>query len=364
MRRFHLLLALVCAALLRVTTTGQPAAVEDPAIRAARARQEAVKTLEVRLKRTEVVAKGGMTLKLVAHSRPPTLAPLKETSLESTSHFVFDRDKIRAESDDQNLQWGSNYTAEVTRREFVGTFDGKTTKLVYPKGIGGHRPSVGIIAEDKGSDVTWMIDAAPIALTFRGLNPMIAHPSLDHLRRVGEGVLIDGSLCREYAAKPGSKSPSRYWLDPAKDHVLRRVQEKKGARITDVQYRRDQTIGWVPVSWVTKRYGPDGDLLSTTTVEVLKMAFNTPQPSEQFDLAFPPGAHVHDNRTKGLTQYLVQTDGSLRRLPNPGEEAPISEGEPRVAWFENTKWLLAGVAATLIALGLLYLRQKKRIKPK
>jgi hypothetical protein len=348
-----LLVALSAGVLLQAAADGQPAAREDPAVRAARARQEAVKTVAVRLKRTEVIAKGGLTLKLSPPMRPPMPAPLKEMTLESTTRLVLDRDKVRAESNDPRLQLLPNNTAEVTRREFLGSFDGTTTKLLFPIGIGGHGPPRGMIHKDNGRDSLGMIDAFPITMAFRGLSPVLAHPRLDQLEPTGEIAMIDGSLCLEYTPAPATKSARRFWLDTAKDHVLLRLQESRRSQITDVQYRRDKAIGWVPASWVRKQYGPDGDLLSTTTVVVQEMVFNTPQPAEQFDLAFPVGAHVDDYRPTRYKKYLVQADGNLRWLPEPGEE-------PLPPWYEGNEWLLAGVGGILLALGLAYLRQKRR----
>jgi hypothetical protein len=354
-----LFVALPCLALLRVAADGQPAAKEDPAVRAARARQEAVKTLEVRYKRTEVIVKGGLTLRLPARSRPQTPAPAEETTLESTNRLVLDRDKGRIENNDLALQRLPNNTVKVTKRGFVGSFDGITMKMLFPNRAGGMGPPLGMVTTDSDGHILGWTDTVPIEMAFRGFSSLHARPWLDQLQATGESVLIDESLCQGYKPGGAHKNVPLFWLDPVKDYVLRRMEGAKGRQITDVQYGKDKTIGWVPALWVRRHYGPEGDLLSTITIEVLEMAFNVPQPPERFDLVFPPGAYVQDNRTAGFKQYLVQADGSLRWLPRPGEEE-----EPRGAWFESTKWLLAGVAAILLVLGFAYLRQKKRIKTK
>jgi hypothetical protein len=358
MRRLLTLLAVLPSLVLfSAAAAGQPAEGEDPAVRAARMRQEAVKTLEVRFKRSEVIVKGGLTLRLPARSRPQTPAPAKETTLESTNRLVLDRDKVRFENNHLKLQRLPNNTVEVSRRGvFVGSFDGITIKMLFPHSAGGMGPPAGHVAIDTGGKILGFIDTVPIEVAYRGFRAMHARPWLDQLQATGVSTLIDGSLCQGYKPGGAHKNVPLYWLDPVKDYVFRRREQEKGRQIIDVQYRNDKTIGWVPTKWVRKEYGPEGDLLSTITIEVLEMAFNNPQPPEQFSLVFPPGAYVNDHRTAGSKQYLVQADGSLRWLPGPGEEE-----EPRGAWFEIIKWSLAGLAAILLARGFTYLWQKKRI---
>ncbi len=54
-------------------------------------------------------------------------------------------------------------------------------------------------------------------------------------------------------------------------------------------------------------------------------------------------------------ECLVQVDGSLRRLPGADEHAEELQGP----WYEGNEVLLASIAAILIALGLVYLWQKR-----
>jgi hypothetical protein len=346
---------------------GRPTAGEDPAVRAARARQGAVRTLDVRFKWTEVYRKGVFKSGVPKNSQPPI------PDLEWVNRLVLDRDKIRIEFI-QSISMPN--TGHVGKINSIGTFDGTTTKLFSPVEGGGVPSALGSIEKEPRRVIERMLGRHwPITTAFRGVSPSLFGLTIDQLDPTGASLMIDGSLCREYAPKPPDKSPPRYWLDTDKDYVLRRVQtlwnDSRVAAQLDVQYRRDPTAGWVPVSWVSKGFQQDGALFSTVTVEVLSLSVNTPQAPEQFDLTFPPGTYVADRRTDEKKAYLVQPDGSLGELPKEMKPQPLDElpkpgkaktpeGAPQGPWYKGDGWLLAGVTLILLALGLAYLWQKKR----
>jgi hypothetical protein len=373
LRLGFLLVELPAFVLLLSRAGGPPTAGEDPAVRAARIRQEAVRTLDVRFKRTEVTRKGALTSPAPARSRPPMPMPPKDMTLEWMNRLVFDRDKFRIETSQPISMPDTGY---VGKREILGSFDGTTPKLFFPHGtVESAGGPTGFIEKEPRQVIQWMVDHMPITTAFRGVSPSLFGLTVDQLEPTGARLMIDGSLCREYAPKRPPKIPSRYWLDTDKDYVLRRVlwqgKEFRVATQLDVQYRRDPTAGWVPASWTTKGFRQDGEVWFTVTVEVLSLSVNAPQAPEQFDLTFPPGTYVADHRADEKKEYFVQPDGSLGELPKEMKPQPVGElpkpgkaktpeGAPQGPWYKGDGWLLAGVTLILLALGLAYLWQKKR----
>src|SRR5262245_17568052 len=99
MLRLGFLFVELPAFVLLLSRAGSPPSTgEDPAVRAARVRQEAARTLDVRFKRTEVILKVAFTSPAPARSRPLMPMPPKDMTLEWMNRLVLDRDKFRIET--------------------------------------------------------------------------------------------------------------------------------------------------------------------------------------------------------------------------------------------------------------------------
>jgi hypothetical protein len=341
LRVVFLVVELPAFLLLLSRAGGRPSAGEDSAVRAARARQEAVRTLDVRFKVVEVIPKGALTPPTPARSRPPTPVPPKDQTSEWVYRLVLDRDKVR-------IEIGHGGTSAPK-----GTFDGTTSKLyssAWREGIPSNTSSI----EKEPRRVFQLImgNDMPITMAFRGVSSSMFGFTIDQLEPTGARMVITGSLCREYVPKRLDTSSPRYWLDTGKDYLLRRVlwhwKDSKNLRVAaqfDVQYRRDPTAGWVPASWITKGFRQNGGLHYTIMGEVLNLSINKPQAPEQFDLKFPPGTYVTDHRTDEKKEYFVQPDGSLGEIPKelipplvdrlskPGKETKAPEGAAQGPWY-------------------------------
>jgi hypothetical protein len=133
---------------------------------------------------------------------------------------------------------------------------------------------------------------------------------------------------------------------------------------TDIRYRHDATWGWLPDSWVQHAYLPNGVVLRTNRVDVLELRINEPQPAELFDITFPTGCLVLDQRESRPTDYEVQPDGSWHRVRPTDEMLRRMElaNQPQPAWYWRYKWLLAGFAVVCAGLVWQYaVRRKRRI---
>jgi hypothetical protein len=177
-------------------------------------------------------------------------------------------------------------------------------------------------------------------------------------------VTIDGAACKEFTVKGSAARTDRYWLDPARDYVIRRMQrveKQRGGQLVqqvDVAYRPHDACGRVPASWVHRHYTPAGAAGRTTTVEVLDLRLNEPQPADLFDLRFPPGTTFYDARDGKA--YRVQPDGSIGEDPiRTMEELPVAVVPFREPWYRRNRWLLIGLGAMLAALGLRYALRRR-----
>src|SRR5262249_51596856 len=144
---------------------------------------------------------------------------------------------------------------------------------------------------DGGSEV------GPLNYAFRGLRPNFTSNWLNHIKSTGQTSSIDGTACTEYAVTDaGSDSGTRFWLDPTKDYVVRRIPfpRNRGERPEqmEVRYEPNKDAGWVPTSWVHTEYSKEGAVRSTTTYQVLSIRLNEPIPATEFELHFETGTLV------------------------------------------------------------------------
>jgi len=301
-------------------SVGQPGAEEHPTVKAARAREKAFKTVAVKFKITQVVAKGAASAHLPPIEKPAKAVPEKEITLESTNRLVYAGSKVRYENNHPTWLWPAGV---LIRPGIVSIFDGTLAKELFPKGVGNNvRPQGFIIVKDRGPGFVRAFDLIPLNSTFRGTDPRFTGYAAGQLKPTNRTVEIDGAKCIEFAPAPTGRQPASttaYYHDPKQGYVVRRVRSASNGRTTqqlDITYRRDKQHGWLPVSWVRTDYGPDGALLRTTRFTILDLRLNAPQAPEQFDIRFPPGTRVYDQRDNGW--YLVQPNGELREDPTGG----------------------------------------------
>jgi hypothetical protein len=343
-------------ALFLSPVAGRPAEEESPAVAAARVRQEAVKTLYVEYKRTEVIPKGYLSDFYGDLLKQKAPLPDKEFTGESINRIVIDGEKLREENN--HPLWANLYSPNGGFSEWSSVYvsDGTTVKQLYPKGNASGReqgnPWGGISSKPR-LELPFVM--SPIKMAFRGLS----HPNyISRMKPTGNILPIDWAPCPEYAIT-SSTGTDHFWLDPEKDYVMRR---RKWANMQiDIRYRRDDTWGWVPESWVQNAYWLNGVLQSTNRVDVLDMRINEPQPAELFDIEFPPGCVVQDGRTTSPKVYRVLPDGNMHEVSErTGEPLPKTKVQPAGAWYWRYRWLLAGAGVILAGLAWQYAVRRKR----
>jgi hypothetical protein len=358
-----LLVAVSSAALMASPAAGQVVPPNAPAVAAARARQEKGKTLEMVLKKTEVVARGAVTNRAIPSLRPEQVIPKKEMTAESRSRLVITGEKYRIENNHPSPIFP---IAKWNKTTVLAVFNGATAKMWFPQNLDGKGGRMGIVARDARIAGTGMHGLAPLRWTVRGMDPVFCHDTINKLNPSGATLAIEGAPCQECRIPPSQQITSSYWLDPKKDYVIRRFRSQSRVRVLkqiDVRYQPHAVCGWVPVSWVCKEYSPEGAVLFTSTWEVLDLRINADQPSEQFEFTFPPQTWVYDQSKD--KHYRVQADGTMRELASPNEEEVPGDStvsQPGDSWDLRNQWLLLslGLAVWFLALAYVWRRMARK----
>jgi hypothetical protein len=307
-----------------------PPTIQDPVVAAARKRQDAVKTLFLELKTTT-----------------KSSFPLNEADGEKTIRVFIDGDRVRLEQG-----WSaSRQRFESAPLQRVAVFDGTLEKcLIFDESA----PRGEVDDEHSLPE--------PIRILYRGLSQGTGYCRLDHFSRTGKSTIIDGSTCREYAAKDNE---IRLWFDSDRGFMLKRLTDGDSAQL-DVRYRDDGHNGWVLAGWTKALRLRSLGMDQSQEVEVRKAQFNEPLPKVEFDLRFPAGTRVHDLRDE--RDYLVQPDGTLRIIPEesapptePLAPDPTASESPREPWHVRNRWLsYALLIAVAVVVCVLYALNRRR----
>ena len=196
------------------------------------------------------------------------------------------------------------------------------------------------------------------------------------MQLVGPAV-IDGRNCWVVTVKSRNKEdvvPDRWYVDPARDSAVVRVQsffdfrtaneertaqqlflQTVTARQMDISYEQRDSL-WVPTAWKTSYYSLDYDtsgqprpiLASVTDLKVTEFAMNGGLSGDLFRQPRQPGQLVHDERDGEL--YKVAEDGAaLTKTSSRQLEHAVPAADRTWVWG-----MLGG--AILVMVGLLTAR--------
>jgi hypothetical protein len=349
---------LVLAAVSRADGQG---AGEYAAVAAARSRQEAIKTANVEYKLTEVLAPGSLAWDTSGRTLPKGPIPEKEMTVESINRLVLDGVKVRYEENHPSVR---QYHAVLVERHSIHVFDGSLVKNLWPRGLSGEadHPLGQINADPHLSGLKFHV-MDPFTIAVRSFHPLHRPSPFNGMKPSGESLMIDGAPCEEWVHTDSEGNSVTFWLNPAQDYVVRRIGHQSKHTLTDqteIHYRRE-SVAWIPDSWVRTEYRSDGSVRVTTKVDVLEVRLNDPQPGELFDVAFPPGTDISDNRDNKYFQ--VQPDGSFSEVGPNGQALPQPAAPPAAPWYQRYAASLIGLGLVLMGLLLAYLFRRKRLMP-
>ncbi|HYT94680.1 MAG TPA: hypothetical protein VEL76_38545 [Gemmataceae bacterium] len=352
------LLGILAAVLALPPALGQPKVALSPAAKAAQEREEAVKTLELKFKRTEVIAKGGVSARDPPPLRPKFPVPDQETTLAATNRLVLDGLKFRYEDNHPVFVFPE---ARLHKHAAITWYDGSVSRELMPNEIKKGMGQFGTIHGSGRANDLKGIELLPLLLTFRPVHPLLGNSRFSTLKPSGVTLPIEGVSCEEYVVTTSATKEQGYWLDPSKGYVVRRIRREVGGHVgeqIDVRYGREEQGIPIPTSWVRRQYSPQGEVLTTTTFEVSEVRINQPQAAEEFDMLFPPATKVYDQRNNKF--YRVEADGTMREVSIRGEELGPSVSQPGDSWYRRNTWLLVSVGVALLGLLSAYVWRRKR----
>jgi len=136
----------------------------------------------------------------------------------------------------------------------------------------------------------------------------------------------------------------------------------KRGRVTDqtfVELRQDPDLGWLPASWTRTETNTAGKVLTTTVAKVNRVSRNAEASAERFELMFPEGVRVHDQRTR--KDYRVNSDGSLREVDPRGNDLGSVVSQPGTPWHARNRGLILGLlGSALVLVAWLCVRRRRR----
>lgn len=335
----------------------------DPALAAAMKREATYRTVEFTFDIDETSEAGSMSAMPRTGPSKGIPFPAKQIRRQSTGNkLLIDGDRYRYEGhhpipDERIRDWADSHDIEVC--------DGTTTKHFYaPPGNAKRLNSIANIQKDNQMLVGAFPQHSPIHVFCRGASNRIemTYRSLRHYNATGLKTRIDGVQLAEYRGIAKHETGNfDCWVDPAAEHVVRRIRcrysrSEKTKYIVNIRYEiRPGMPGPVPTAWTYTLYSEDGKVSRSFDVNVTSIELKPTLSPERFDIVFPPGLEVSDQRTD--TSFLVREDGSWLRLKHAGQRLPSEADELRKGWTRrNFDW----IATVIIVSVCVYLVRRWR----
>jgi hypothetical protein len=237
--------------------------------------------------------------------------PPRDYHVVGKGSLSMDGEKLRHVLDME--QWEPE-TRSLYAQHRVGTFDGKTAKLLHDPCSGTKSYAIAGIQPAKKSDSGFELAHLPLTALVRG-------DPAEFLRNLAGYQLSPGTIqvgtrpCIELVKT--SRTTNRrevLYLDSQRDYALVRRMTIQGDRPTwqlDVRNAEDAKVGWVPKSWDYVIRSPDAKLvLESGGISVTSYELNGKMPDDEFDIKkLPPGTVVRDMTSGKLKLSVIQEDG-------------------------------------------------------
>lgn len=325
----------------------------QPALAAAQRRDEQIKTVSVRWKVTTFVPKGAR-LEADATGLP---LPRSDQTVESTHLFVSDGSRFRAE---RHSPVNRDLFFRVHNMDVA--YDGERWFGRYFVD-GRDRPAQFEIDRPKEVGYLGDITSRPVTLWCRRKAWWEFATATPPARTVTNAD-VNGVPCLEVRLGHPKTSPKNTWfLAVGSDYLVRRIQTegRDFVEVTDVEYREEPNVGWVPTGWTTVKRWTGGKLVHRIRAEVTEVRQNEPVPPETFRLSPLPGETFTDLDAKKT--YHVRDDGTLEEIDLKGVPVTVPDPPRRSApqWPGRSLVrfvLLPALAAAVI--GGMILRRRRR----
>jgi hypothetical protein len=327
---------------------------------AARKRQEALKTVEFAFSRTDVAMPARYTIPGLADPKKPAkLIPEKETVVESKDNRVI-FDGVRGRLENRHPMWHGQ-TGKLLLSTLIGVTDGVTEKshLQQPR-EGEKDSSIGKIGRSGTFSELAHEILLPFAFHCRPLDPQFCPTPLTDFVSAGKAETVSGMPCELYRTKDTGANGWEVWLDPKRDYIVVRLRHLLNGKVAmDTHVFYDQSNGgmWLPSHWKITQYGHEAvqSIFRTSTVRIESCLVQKEYPQDLFDIVYPPGSIVDDERDQKL--YESTPNGELREWDRYRSARGASAAQG--TWWYRNRWLL--IASGLLALcGIAWFMVRRR----
>lgn len=313
---------------------------------------------------------GQMYRKQLGLPEPPleTVLPARDTTNTVAHELWFTDAKMHWSRRGNHAFCGIRLT--YVPLHYTGVFDGKLAKTLatqespidpWPQG------AIQVRARPIDAGV---ISTIPVMMAFRPFSPVLRVYDIQEMRLTGQRDLVDGRPCLHLVTKKGPQTFQNYWVDPAREFVLTRVLEMHEGKVllkADLRYKPHPVAGWVPDAWDLVSYNNKGSLNKSQRGIVTECDLNADVPASQFDIDFPEGTMVYDERTR--KSHVVQKGGRKRVILRAEQDVPYETlmttdtGEPigRVKWWHRPAvWASGVLGGVALGLGGLWWRKRRQ----
>lgn len=292
-------------------------------------------------------------------------------TFEWQSHLWCDGDKMRLEHA-RPVWMFDNSRFETPKKLLV--FDGDEAKFLSTyidnsfahQGIVRNNP-IYVLGDADFSQFMWHFRA----FTYPGMLAEFFGADVDVSQEELEGR--DYSVVRQRKrGSNGSSYEQVLWLDTVADCVVRRNTTLVNGRVKydhRIRYRRNDDGHIVPERWDFESYDSNGRLLRSMSAEVIQAIINQPIAASVFQMEFPEGTSVSDQRGKGERRLLIGagerefevTSAQTAAATSPMELLEALQRAEDGPW-KTTSGILAISAACLVVAVLFFMLRWRRFQ--
>lgn len=210
-------------------------------------------------------------------------------------------------------QW-NNETQSPMNQTYTRCFNGKMNKALLEGDTYRFPAAQANIDRQPAEELIKNTHYTPLWLSFSA-GDMLNRLNFKTSAMSANGKQCQGKPCVEIKmSRDGVES--YVYVDPTRANVPVRFVEMRGQKEvrseTTIQYDKNEVVGWVLSSWISKLYGGNGEVETTVVGKMEKVEINGLIKDEVFDIPFPVGTRIRET-INGVTKFYIQEADGKRQ---------------------------------------------------